>query len=220
MDRQGDPGDGRKKRANATAYGIGAPVKRWFKYSEKDMEAMEHMAKHERFDLALVFLQQSLEKSLKAAWNSDSELRLLYYEDMVRESDGKTINPSETHNLRFLAGKIEIAVEYDKNLFDFLEELKNHYFDRYPDTRDRYGYFIWNGYPWDKYKKKNYEDYLENGHYTQGLIYLKLNKLEELDELLGKMREGERKETLERWRRIRGKNVIPKLSSKKQDETD
>jgi len=204
MDRQGDPGDGRKKRANATAYGIGAPVKRWFKYSEKDMEAMEHMAKHERFDLALVFLQQSLEKSLKAVWISKD----IPFEQWV---EGELKDQSKTHNLRTLA---YIVLDFDGKLFKWFKDLTKCYFDRYPDAG------TCNGYPWENHKKETYENYLENGHYTQGLIYLELGKLEELDELLGKMREGERKETLERWRRIRGKNVIPKLSSKKQDETD
>jgi tetratricopeptide (TPR) repeat protein len=214
IDEQSDPCDELKKRVNTTIYNIEVPVDRWLEYSNKDMEAMEHMAKHERFDLALFFLQQSLEKSLKAVWSDNDKLRkelsVVEKTEWGRGDKPKIVRKGPNHGLFTLAmkGKIPIPHESDE-LKKFFRTLSSCYFDRYPDKIDEYGKPAWKKYPWTKYKKETYENYLDNGHYTQGLIYVKLNKLKELDELLGKMRGGKRKEELEKTRSDRRKAKKP-----------
>ncbi len=85
----------------------------WLKKGEEDFKTAEINFKNKRYDAAAFFVQQSVEKALKAL-----EIE-------------KLGNFDKTHDLYFLGKKLKLPQE----LLDICDEISEYYVEtRYPDT--------------------------------------------------------------------------------------
>ena len=88
-------------------------IKRWFEKAKRDLEVAEYLFNGHKYEECSFFSQQSVEKSLKA---------------LILKKEKRII---KTHDLLFLAEKVDLPVELKLNC----RELTVIYtYVRYPDT--------------------------------------------------------------------------------------